>query len=124
MKKYVKASIDSSVVEDHLDELISEANKCGYDMNVDVSEDSISVVLSNNGKLELLPVISVAVEKSTTEDGNACYYFNPSASFPDLNFSDMDYDDSFEYWVSKWADVSKFLTYMMKYKYCPDNYED
>lgn len=123
MKRYVKASVDSSVAEEHLGDLINEAHNIGYEMTVEDIEGKLSVKVVSNTSMLYMPEISVITERDITEDGDECYVFKPNMSFPDLNYDEIDVYDDYSYFLNTWAQVGQFVSKLAKYQYCPDRYE-
>lgn len=113
MKKYVKSS---STTHPEVERLDNNAVGSGYT----ISGDIMNIKVTADKDADKMPKITV---KSVEENGKI--YFEPHVSFPDLDYSDMDYVDSFEYWLDKYASVGKLLTYLMKASIDPNaEYED
>lgn len=69
----------------------------------------MNIQITADKDADKMPRITV---KSVEEDGKI--YLEPHVSFPDLDFNDMNYADSFEYWLNKYASVGRLLTLLMK----------
>lgn len=119
MKRIIKAASGSiAVLETRLANLISEAYDVGYDLNIDQDVNLVLEVRSSSDK-KYLPEIEV---ETIIDDG--VYYFSPRLIFPKLDFEDMEYYDSIQYWLDKWAKIGKFISTLTSIHYDPNEWEE
>lgn len=117
MKRSITAATDVySVHNGAFYDIAYDAEKLDYEMTVD---DKFNMKLECTKDKEFMPTITV---KTTNEDG--IYYFEPDLSFPTLKYDDMEYSDSYHYWVvTKWEPVTRFLEKLCKFRYDPNDFE-
>ena len=101
-----------------IDSLEDEAYSKGYELaNQDGSGNLIFVAREDK---DLMPTV---VAEKETFDGEI--YFTPTMKFPEsISTDDVDYADSFEYYIGKWMNAAKLCTYLLKNHYTAGMYED
>ena len=120
MKKrlIVAASAVSDELQSYIDNLDDEAYHNGYELSS--QDESGNLVFTAIDDKDLMPTILVK-----REDDGEDVWFTPTMKFPEkLSSDDVDYADSFEYYMEKWVKASKFCTYLLKNHYTVGMYED
>ena len=97
----------NEAIDDYLEDIDAEAYYAGYNMNADIENGVITFTGRQNP--ELMPTITAV---RSDEDGYL--FFHPTMKFPELSYIDMDYNDSFEYYVGRWAESAALCTYLEK----------
>lgn len=119
MKRIIRAASDNAaILEERFAETISEAYDVGYNLTIDGNVDMTLEARSSTDR-KYLPEIEV----ETVED-DGVYYFSPKLTFPELDFEDMEYYDSIQYWLDKWAKIGKFISTLTSLHYDPNEWEE
>lgn len=94
------------------DDISYKAYKVDYEMDVN---DDIEMTLTCKKDKQFMPEIEV---ETVQEDG--IYYFQASMIFPELKYDDMDYSDSFHYWVATmWEPITRLVENINRFSYDP-----
>lgn len=106
---------------DFYEDLDWRASKAGLYIDK-FSSSKIEFKSEKDGKVgKVWPTVSVKLEH---DDKDNVIYFEPTITFPKIEYDNIEYDDSVEYFVKEWMDVAKFCTYLMKNPYDPDKWEE
>lgn len=65
---------------------------------------------ADSGDARFLPEVTIEVE---VEDDTV--YYKPSLKFPTLRYDDMDFWDSYGYWVGRWQSIATICSNMVRY---------
>lgn len=109
---YSKTDIDT-IHHGAFSGLALDAYNYGYDLNV---TDDMHMTLTAMDE-EYAPKIQIE-----TSIYNGAYIFDATVSFPTISNKDMDYADSFRYYMKKWCQLGEFITELNKFSYNPDEW--
>lgn len=126
MKRRVVASSnvlpDAERIHEHLGDIETMAYNCGY--NMDVESDGYSFSIYFETSESLMPSISVAISRTKDKYNRDTFVFEPSLSFPDILYDEMEYHDTAHYWIGKWQNVARLVDYLICNPYTPEAYVD
>lgn len=114
-----------SAEENFMDALEAQASRIGYVIKNSgsyahsISPDTLTFVSEKNA--DKMPTIVARAEVDSNEER----WYRPDVTFPDLKGSEMDYSDSFEYYLGEWQKVGRLCTWLFKNGYnMNDVFED
>lgn len=118
--KVMNPIADMTELEDYNTFIENSMSFRGYNLDY-IGSSSVEFRLIPEKDADILPSIEVRVE----EDEDA-YYFVPSMVFPQkrIDGSNLNYYDSFEYYMEKYVEAAKICTMIFKEKFIPGMYSD
>ena len=95
-----------------------DADKIGYDMQVDYNTLDIQMVKHSDPDKDL-PDIEI-----DTHNNDGIYTFDAKLTYPVLDTNNMSYSDTVEYVMKKWMDIAGFVRRLLEWEYDPEMYYD
>lgn len=113
-RRIFAATVDANSIHPALEMLENEAYHAGYDVRfTGESLENATIELTAKKDADMMPKLTVWLDTSVMNKEGVVHY-ECEASFPNIKTLDLDYADSAEYWIGKWDDVARFITWLMK----------
>lgn len=120
MKRMINCSIQSSDLTNTFLNLVNNIMyNAGYQVSISgvFPEIEFNVVCSDE-QCDKMPDIIFRLNEF--EEGQ--YEIIPTLKFPTLTVEDSDFYDGIEHWLSKWANLGRYISQINKFTFCPEDY--